>query len=102
MWNIQNNIVEPYWVIRQSMAPLKLSRWQMAKLFAKAIIADLPVSILTALVAVVLLLALYLKTRSRLRLPRDLPVVEGRNSHFEDILKEGREKVREKPKIELP
>ncbi|KAI0869276.1 cytochrome P450 oxidoreductase GliF [Hypoxylon argillaceum] len=97
MWNIQNNIVEPYWVIRQSMAPLKLSRWQMAKLFAKAIIADLPVSILTALVAVVLLLALYLKTRSRLRLPRDLPVVEGRNSHFEDILKEGREKYPDTP-----
>ncbi|KAJ8132316.1 hypothetical protein O1611_g1302 [Lasiodiplodia mahajangana] len=50
MWNIQNNIVEPYWVFRPSMAPPKLSRRQMAKLFAKSIIADLPLDILAALV----------------------------------------------------
>jgi hypothetical protein len=101
MWNIQNNVIEPYWVIRQSMAPLKLSRWQMTKLFAKAVVADLPTGALVLMASAILLLTLYFKTRSRLRLPSDLPVVEGRNSHFEDILKAGREKVSTKAGPEL-
>ncbi|GAP90880.1 putative cytochrome P450 oxidoreductase [Rosellinia necatrix] len=97
MWNIQNNIIEPYQVIRQSIAPLKLSRWQMVKLVVKAVAADFPTSIWVFIASAVFLLTLYLKTRPRVKIPHDLPVVRGRDSHFEDVLKEGRKKYPDTP-----
>ena len=95
MWAIASNITEPYLVIRQSLEPLQLSRWQLTKLFVKTIVAEIPRGVRISLVAATLMLVVYFVTsKERVAIPRDLPVVKGNSSHFEDIIREGRKKAR--------
>ncbi|KAI1505452.1 cytochrome P450 oxidoreductase GliF [Biscogniauxia marginata] len=101
MWSIQTNIIEPFWVIRQSMAPLKLSRWQLAKLFAKQALDGIPPEALILGTTAFLLLAIYLTTGGRVVMPRELPILKGKNSDFEDILAEGRKKYPDRPYLAI-
>lgn len=85
-------------VLRQTIKPLKLSRWRVVQLFLKTIIDGLSTGVCTAFVAVALGLVLWLvlgaRRRSHSRLPHDLPILKRNDAHFEDILKEARAKVR--------
>ena len=84
-------------VIRQSVAPLKLSRWQFTKLLLKTLVSGLSKGTIIALTVSTLLLIIYLcspYSKGKVRLPRELPVVKANDSHFENILKEARLKVR--------
>ncbi|KAI0516797.1 cytochrome P450 oxidoreductase GliF [Xylaria bambusicola] len=94
---IQEKIIEPYLVIRQSVAPLKLSRWQLTKLMARMFVEELPEGftyfllaglVMTFAVAYVLI---WNKTVKRVPVPTGLAVVKRNDMHFLDIIKEGRE-----------
>ncbi|KAI9848699.1 MAG: hypothetical protein M1837_006786 [Sclerophora amabilis] len=98
MWTIQSNITEPYLVIRQSLEPLQLSRWQLAKLFMRTVVAEVPRGASIVLVAAFLMLVVYYTTsKPRVVMPRELPVVKGTSPHFEDIIVEGRKKYPDTP-----
>ena len=97
MSTIRTNFIEPFLVIRQSVAPLKLSRWQFTKLLLKTFVGGLSKGAMIVLAALSLMLIIYLFSspeKGRVRLPRELPVVKANDSHFENILKEARLKVR--------
>ena len=96
---IREKITEPFMVARQSVAPLKLTRWQIAKLMARTFVNELPedsVYFLVAGLAMVFALTYVLiwnKTVKRVKIPAGLAVVKRNDMHFLDILKEGRELV---------
>ena len=97
MSSIHTNFIEPLMVIRQSVAPLKLSRWQFTKLLLKTLVSGLSKGTIIALTVSALILITYLcssYSKGNARLPRELPVVKANDSHFENILKEARLKVR--------
>lgn len=94
---LHTNIVEPFLVLRQSLAPLRLSRWQLTKMIVKTMISDSPSR--GAFVVAITSLLLFTSYRiifggKRLQMPQDLPVVKRNDSHFEKVVEEGRKKVR--------
>ncbi|KAK8038473.1 hypothetical protein PG993_006884 [Apiospora rasikravindrae] len=97
---IRTNIIEPYMVIRQSMAPLKLSRWQFTKIVVKNMLFRSPSQVL--LVVAIASFALwatwyaFFSPKGPL-MPHELPVVRRNDSHYEDIIKEGRAKHPHEP-----
>lgn len=96
--SIHRNIIEPYLVMRQSLAPLKLSRWQLTKIMARTAFDGLPSGSFVLLVALILLIAVIYfesKTNTRSKEIPGLPVVKRNHTHFLDIIREGRELVRE-------
>lgn len=94
MWSIQSNIIEPYQVIRQSLGPVKLSRWQITRLLLRSVLGDVSPGIAILLVGSVAMVILYLITREKsVRMPHELPVVQENSSHFEDIIVKGRKMV---------
>ncbi|KAI0405057.1 cytochrome P450 oxidoreductase GliF [Xylaria palmicola] len=101
--SIQTNIVEPFLVVRQSVAPLKLSRWQLTKLMARTAVEGLPAGTLYFLLAALgMILALsyvryYNSMNTRVKIPPGLAVVKRKDMHFLDIVKEGREKYPGQP-----
>ncbi|KAI0109877.1 cytochrome P450 oxidoreductase GliF [Daldinia grandis] len=100
MSTILTTFIEPFMVIRQTVAPLKLSRWQFMKLMLRAFVGNFSQTTITILVALALLSIVYLcfsSLKGSVRLPRELPVVKGNDSHFEDILKEARLKYPDTP-----
>ena len=89
-----SRITEPYLVIRQSLQPLQLSRWQLVKLFVKTSVLGMPRGLVMFLLAVVVILYVVFKTsKQRVVMPRELPVVKKDSTHFEDVIAEGRKKV---------
>lgn len=85
--------------MRQTMAPLKLSRWQLTKLMARTAFGGLPdISFYLLLVTLVIIATVYYlrnnNTNRHVQVPPGLPVVKRNDMHFLDIIKEGREKVR--------
>ncbi|KAI0817255.1 cytochrome P450 oxidoreductase GliF [Xylaria sp. FL0064] len=95
--SIQRNIIEPFLVVRQSVAPLKLSRWQLTKLMARTALDGMPegslyVFLATLAMAIVVgYLILNRNTNTRVKVPPGLSVVKRNDMHFLDIIKEGRE-----------
>ncbi|KAI1304522.1 cytochrome P450 oxidoreductase GliF [Xylaria venustula] len=95
--SIQRNIVEPFLVVRQSVAPLKLTRWQLTKLMFRTAFDGLPDGSLyfllagLAMVFAVLYIILNKNTNTRVNIPPGLHVVKRPDMHFLDIIKEGRE-----------
>ncbi|KAL0941608.1 cytochrome p450 oxidoreductase [Colletotrichum truncatum] len=97
---IQTNIVEPFLVLRQSLAPLKLSRWQMMKIFAKTLVfGSLPWGVFLVTVTSVILLYVFraIFGGKQVQMPQELPVLKRNDSHYENIVKEGREKYPNEP-----
>ncbi|CCF32839.1 cytochrome P450 oxidoreductase GliF [Colletotrichum higginsianum] len=97
---IQSNIIEPYMVLRQTLGPLKLSRWQLTKIMAKAMLFG---SVLRSIfVASVIAFAIYLLWYSvfgekHTEKILDLPVFKTNASHCDDIIKEGQKKYPNDP-----
>ncbi|RDL33243.1 putative cytochrome p450 oxidoreductase [Venustampulla echinocandica] len=98
MLSIRNDFIEPFMVIRQTLAPLKLSRWQCTKLLLGTFVRSLSGGAIAVLAALLLILyQLFRSLNRRLRLPTELPVLKTNASHFEDILKEARVKYPNSP-----
>lgn len=98
--SIKRKIIEPYLVIRQSLAPLKLSRWQLTKIMARTAFDGLPsgtLIVLAALSLALLVAVLRIKSQERTRSKEipGLPVVKRNHLHYLDIVREGRELVGE-------
>ncbi|KJK75899.1 hypothetical protein H634G_09264 [Metarhizium anisopliae BRIP 53293] len=94
--SIQTKIVEPFLVLRQSVAPLKLSRWQFTKLMVRSALDGLPdgsVFLLLYLFAALLIIIIVLLRNSKknVHAPPGLAVVRRNHAHYLDIIKEGRE-----------
>ncbi|KAI6354004.1 hypothetical protein MCOR25_008788 [Pyricularia grisea] len=94
--SIKRKIIEPYLVIRQSLAPLKLSRWQLTKIMARTAFDGLPsgtLIVLAALSLALLVAVLRIKSQERTRSKEipGLPVVKRNHLHYLDIVREGRE-----------
>ncbi|GIK06103.1 hypothetical protein Aspvir_001746 [Aspergillus viridinutans] len=98
MWSLQSNIIEPYEVLRQSLKPLRLSRWQMIKFFVKSLLGEIPPGALVLLAVTCSILVLYFcMCEKQPVMPRELPVVKAKSYHFEDIIVEGRKKYPDRP-----
>ena len=93
------DIKEQYLVIRQALAPLRLTRWQITKLLVAQIfrqisrvqlaLLSIPILLSTALV-----LHYFLRPKTKL----DLPLVGGTKDHthdFQAVVEEGRRLVSE-------
>jgi len=96
--SIQSNIIEPYLVMRQSLAPLKLSRWQLTKIMARTAFEGLPSGSFVLLAALALLLVVVRFESKKSTVSKEipgLPLVKRNHTHFLDIVREGRELVRE-------
>lgn len=94
--SIQTNIIEPFLVLRQSMAPLKLSRWQLTRLVVTTALDGLPDGSLFVLLAALgaTIILLYLRfNKKHVSVPPGLAVVKRNHAHYLDIIKEGRELV---------
>ncbi|KAK7984740.1 hypothetical protein PG988_002362 [Apiospora saccharicola] len=99
-WTIRTNIFEPYMVLRQSLAPLKLSRWQFTKLVVKTMLfGSLFQTFLFAAVTSLILWTTFHVWFSPKgpRMPPGLPTVRRNDSHYEHIVKEGRVKHPHEP-----
>ncbi|KAK8103679.1 uncharacterized protein PG998_010712 [Apiospora kogelbergensis] len=99
-WRIRTNIVEPYMVLRQSLAPLKLSRWQFTKLVVKTMLfGSLSQTLVFVAIASLILWVTFqtLFSPKGPRMPRGLPTVRRNDSHYEDVVKEGRVKHPDEP-----
>ncbi|KAI1800659.1 cytochrome P450 oxidoreductase GliF [Daldinia bambusicola] len=100
MSSVLSNFIEPVMVIRQSVAPLKLSRWQFTKLILGTFLggsSQIAVAVLGAS-ALVFITYLYINlTKGNVRLPREIPVIKRKDSHFEDIIQEVRQKYSDTP-----
>lgn len=92
-------LIEQWQVMRQAFAPLRLSRWQLTKLFAAQINRDYPVA---AKVCVALSLAWVYWIISVLAKPKRLekqlgiPVVSASKDHSKDfaaVIERGRQMV---------
>ena len=84
-------------VLRQSLAPLKLSRWQFTKLVVKTMLfGSLSQTLVFVAIASLILWVTFqtLFSPKGPRMPRGLPTVRRNDSHYEDVVKEGRVKVR--------
>lgn len=97
MWSIQSNLVEPFLVIRQSLRPLKLSKWQFAKLLLRQVAPNVSkttyaMSALSALLICFYIQYRYLSARP-VRLPQELPVIQSNATDFENIVKQTQLKV---------
>ncbi|TLS27823.1 hypothetical protein PpBr36_02041 [Pyricularia pennisetigena] len=92
--SIQRNIIEPYLVLRQSLAPLKLSRWQLTKIMSRTAFDGLPSGTFVVLGVLVLFVAVTrfqsMKDTRAKEIP-GLPIVKRNHTHFLDIVREGRE-----------
>ncbi|KAI1749215.1 cytochrome P450 oxidoreductase GliF [Xylaria castorea] len=100
--SIQRNIIEPFLVVRQSVAPLKLTRWQLTKLMTRTALSGLPDGILYLFLAVLAFIVIVYyrgnkNTNSRVPAPAGLPVVKRNDMHFLDVIKEGRERYPGQP-----
>lgn len=94
------DLVEIWQATQQSLRPLRLTRWQLAKLFAAQINRDYPIS---AKLAILFIVGLFLYVVSVVTRPRrlgnllGLPVLSGsrnRKDSLLDIVKEGKQKVK--------
>lgn len=95
--SIQTNIIEPYLVMRQSLAPLKLTRWQLTKIMVRTALDGLPpISFFLLTALVIFLTVVYRKSKKNTRVKAipGLAVVKRNHAHFLDIIREGRELVR--------
>lgn len=96
--SIQTKIVEPFLVLRQSVAPLKLSRWQFTKLMVRSALDGLPDGsvflLLYLFAALLIIITVLLRNRKKgVHAPPGLAVVRRNHAHYLDIIKEGRELV---------
>lgn len=98
--SIQTNFIEPFLVLRQTVAPLKLSRWQFTKLVANTVLDRLPDgSLLFVLAAVGTISIVYYYyhhlwyNSQPVQVIPGLAVVKRKHVHYIDIIKEGRELV---------
>ncbi|KID72759.1 Cytochrome P450 monooxygenase ccsD [Metarhizium brunneum] len=94
--SIQTKIVEPFLVLRQSVAPLKLSRWQFTKLMVRSALDGLPDGsvflLLYLFAALLIIIAVRLRNSNKgVHAPPGLAVVRRNHAHYLDIIKEGRE-----------
>lgn len=93
------SLLEQYRIMRQAFAPLRLSRWQLTKLFAAQVDRDHPVA---AKIGLVLFLSLVFWVVSSLTRPRrlekelGLPVISGSRTlekDFAAVVERGRQMV---------
>ncbi|KAI9751189.1 MAG: hypothetical protein M4579_006168 [Chaenotheca gracillima] len=88
------DIKEQFLVMRQALAPLQLSRWQMTKLLVAQIFRQMSTTQLIIIAApFVLLTAYFLDALFRRRPKVDLPLVGGTKDHtndFQAVVEEGR------------
>ncbi|KAF9886946.1 hypothetical protein FE257_010687 [Aspergillus nanangensis] len=98
MWSLQSNIIEPYQVLRQSLEPLRLTRWQMTRLIARSMAREVSPGFTLCLAVTLVLTVLFFATREKQpSYPRDLPVIKRNDWDFEKIIVEGREKYPDQP-----
>ncbi|KAI9708161.1 MAG: hypothetical protein M1820_004115 [Bogoriella megaspora] len=100
-----SDVIEHYQIIRQSFAPLRLTRWQITKLFAAQVHRDFPVmaKLVLVLAAVLLFWVASVVTRPK-KLERllKLPVISGSRTvrhDFVDIIEEGHQKYPDTPYV---
>lgn len=92
--------IEIWQAIQQSLKPLRLTRWQLAKLFAAQVNRDNPISAKLAILFIVglFLYAISVATRpKRLDKVIGLPVLRGsrnRKDSLLNVVKEGKQKVK--------
>ncbi|GKT83710.1 cytochrome P450 oxidoreductase [Colletotrichum tofieldiae] len=99
-FSIESKIIEPYLVLSQSLAPLRLSRWQMFKLVVRAILySTLPRVFLfgTFLSLIVYGLSRKIWGRQKREPDHGLPIVQRNDYHFDTIIAEGKQQYPNKP-----
>ena len=93
------DIFEQWQVMRQALAPLRLTKWQMTRMFAAQINRDMPIlsKVLVAAAILFLLWVLTVLTRPpKLEQLLDLPVLGGSRTlkhDFLQVIQEGKRKV---------
>lgn len=91
------DVMEQWQIMRQALAPLRLTRWQMTKMFAAQFNRDLPVisKLVVVLAVVAALWVVSVMTRPK-TLNLGLPVLGGSRTlkhDFLQIIQEGKQKV---------
>ncbi|KAI9693989.1 MAG: hypothetical protein M1822_003260 [Bathelium mastoideum] len=100
-----NDVLEHWLIIRQSFAPLRLSRWQLTKLFTAQINRDYPImaKVILALAAALVFWAISVATRpQKLENKLKLPVLRGSRTvrhDFVDLIEDGHRKYPDTPYI---
>lgn len=95
---------EQWQIVRQGLAPLRLTRWQLLKLFAAQIYRDNPILATLLLVsgsAAMLWLIYRLSRPKKLEQVVNLPVLGGSKtlkSDFVQVVEQGKQKVSDKRK----
>lgn len=93
------DIVEQWQIMQQALAPLRLTRWQLTKMFAAQIYRDHPVGALLGISLSVVLLLWVVSVVTRPKKLEDvlgLPVLGGSRtlkSDFLRIIEEGKQRV---------
>ncbi|KDN70031.1 putative cytochrome P450 oxidoreductase GliF [Colletotrichum sublineola] len=92
---IETKLIEPYLVLVQSLAPLRLSRWQIFKLMARNILHSIP-RVLTFVTFSVLLAYALSRTiwgQQQRETDHGLPIVKRNDYHFDTIIAEGKKRA---------
>ncbi|TDZ28124.1 Cytochrome P450 monooxygenase ccsD [Colletotrichum spinosum] len=99
-FSIESKILEPYLVLRQSLAPLRLSRWQMFKIITRTLLYEtLPRVIFFGTILCLFLLVLSRKAwgRQKKEIDHGLPIVQRNDYHFDTIIAEGKQRYPDRP-----
>ncbi|KAK2003781.1 cytochrome P450 oxidoreductase GliF [Colletotrichum falcatum] len=89
---IESKLIEPYLVLTQSLAPLRLSRWHIFKLLVRNAIQSIPRIFMIGILAVLILYGLsrMIWGRRQQEIDHGLPIVKRNDYHFDDIIAEGK------------
>ncbi|KAK2050988.1 cytochrome P450 oxidoreductase GliF [Colletotrichum caudatum] len=90
---IESKLIEPYIVLIQSLAPLRLSRWQIFRLLVRNLLESISRVMLFSSLAILITYGLYRLFRGRQREnDHGLPIIKRNDYDFDTIIAEGKQK----------